>query len=211
MKKSRQKYIRLLAGMLLLEFTPSLHAASIEWKFEATITEDVASTDPLNINGESVTISLTFDDTNQWQQIGSYLYIPSVSSNAQITGGHTVSLNTVSPSGVHYSGFVGITEEVGVGHWMDLIIDGTLTRGISFTGNSLSIPSAGDNLLMSHLPSTFSTIAGISDDSNGAGKDYTYTDIQLTTITAIPITPALYLFGSGLLGLIGISRRKKVA
>jgi len=31
------------------------------------------------------------------------------------------------------------------------------------------------------------------------------------TMTAVPIPPALWLFGSGLLGLIGIARRKKFA
>ena len=31
------------------------------------------------------------------------------------------------------------------------------------------------------------------------------------TVTTVPIPPALWLFGSGLLGLVGISRRKKAA
>ena len=34
-------------------------------------------------------------------------------------------------------------------------------------------------------------------------------DIQFGTVSPIPIPPAVWLFGSGLLGLIGIARRKK--
>jgi hypothetical protein len=36
-------------------------------------------------------------------------------------------------------------------------------------------------------------------------------DLRLTFTNAVPIPPALWLFGSGLLGLIGIARRKKAA
>jgi hypothetical protein len=35
--------------------------------------------------------------------------------------------------------------------------------------------------------------------------------IDNITLTTIPIPPALWLFGSGLLGLVGISRRKKAS
>ena len=38
------------------------------------------------------------------------------------------------------------------------------------------------------------------------------TDLHLNfTVSHVPVPPALWLFGSGLLGLVGISRRKKVA
>ena len=35
--------------------------------------------------------------------------------------------------------------------------------------------------------------------------------VRLSVVSAVPVPPALWLFGSGLLGLIGIARRKKVA
>lgn len=46
----------------------------------------------------------------------------------------------------------------------------------------------------------------ISDETNGCTQCY----IAVTSLTAVPIPTALWLFSSGLLGLVGISRRKKL-
>jgi len=50
-----------------------------------------------------------------------------------------------------------------------------------------------------------STIVGYGTNPDG------FTEGWVANTTVIPIPPALWLFGSGLLGLIGISRRKKTA
>jgi hypothetical protein len=42
-------------------------------------------------------------------------------------------------------------------------------------------------------------------DGPFAGQTHTF------NLTAVPVPPAVFLFGSGLLGLAGISRRKKAA
>lgn len=41
--------------------------------------------------------------------------------------------------------------------------------------------------------------------------DLTFDPGQLTLAAAVPVPAAVWLFGSGLLGLIGIARRKKAA
>jgi hypothetical protein len=41
------------------------------------------------------------------------------------------------------------------------------------------------------------------------GEDFTRALFQ--AVTPVPIPPALWLFGSGLLGLVGIAKRKKAA
>ncbi|MGB7934539.1 MAG: PEP-CTERM sorting domain-containing protein [Gammaproteobacteria bacterium] len=43
------------------------------------------------------------------------------------------------------------------------------------------------------------------------GKDYSVFAwaVHLSDVSAIPVPATVWLFGSGLLGLIGISRRKK--
>ena len=61
----------------------------------------------------------------------------------------------------------------------------------------------------------------ISDDSNLSQAAFTvnqlrvngvdsldFLDSNLVSVNAVPIPPAVWLFGSGLLGLIGIARRK---
>jgi hypothetical protein len=63
------------------------------------------------------------------------------------------------------------------------------------------------------------TIAGLSSwaalSSNGSGGQTEIAlvlekDRRVRLSAAIPVPPAFWLFGSGLLGLIGIARRKKV-
>ena len=80
----------------------------------------------------------------------------------------------------------------GVGDTLDVFLDGSLAR--SFEAE----PSGGSFVLMfgdlNHSPS------GISISK----WDY-------FSVTTIPIPAAVYLFGSGLLMLIGVSRRKKAA
>lgn len=46
-------------------------------------------------------------------------------------------------------------------------------------------------------------------DSNGIGANYEITSVS--SVTTVPVPAAAWLFGSGLLGLIGIARRKKAA
>lgn len=49
----------------------------------------------------------------------------------------------------------------------------------------------------------------LNDSSWGAGDSVSFS--LVTELAPVPLPPAVWLFGSGLLGLIGISRRKKIA
>lgn len=51
-------------------------------------------------------------------------------------------------------------------------------------------------------------ISTVKLTQTGASTSWVYDDI---TFNAVPIPPALWLFGPGLLGLVGIARRKKAA
>jgi len=52
----------------------------------------------------------------------------------------------------------------------------------------------------------------LCNDSTCGDFTETYSSNQVTgTLTAVPLPTAAWLFGSGLLGLIGVARRKKVA
>ena len=66
-----------------------------------------------------------------------------------------------------------------------------------FTFNYLGI----DTLL-------FTSSGGTSAGLGGSGVDFAMDDFSFS---AVPIPPALYLFGSGLLGLVGVAKRKKSA
>lgn len=53
-----------------------------------------------------------------------------------------------------------------------------------------------------------SSIDFVSMRDNGQAEQHQSNSLTISTL-AIPIPPALWLFGSGLLGLIGIARRKR--
>ena len=54
---------------------------------------------------------------------------------------------------------------------------------------------------------TFNFSFGYQDDQHKPSSPYAWA-VQSGNVGAVPIPPALWLFGSGLLGLIGIARRK---
>ena len=109
-------------------------------------------------------------------------------------------------------------EDLG-GTWTDLFetrhsyLDGELT-GITAGGFSLNFTS--DFYLedgLAPLPATIdysqaiATYWGGGFDPDGPTK-YAVSSWTMT-VTPVPIPPALYLFGSGLLGLVAIARRKQ--
>ena len=78
----------------------------------------------------------------------------------------------------------------------------------------LSITTATDTVdsIVGPGSFTFAAIPGETYFANifGTGGGTVGAGLFGLEIAAVPIPPALWLFGSGLLGLIGISRRKKV-
>ena len=46
---------------------------------------------------------------------------------------------------------------------------------------------------------------------NAPSYEYVRFDVTDISVTAVPLPAALWLFGSGLLGLLGVARRKKTA
>lgn len=93
----------------------------------------------------------------------------------------------------------------------------TLPDGRNAGGNSIVIPPTGNNTafhqqvtfvnfdIYTHYQIIFPTL---KDASSANSMQIGEVELQVET-TAIPIPPAVFLFGSGLLGLIGISKRKK--
>ena len=43
----------------------------------------------------------------------------------------------------------------------------------------------------------------------GFNANFDITDLTITSVTPVPVPAAVWLFGSGLLGLVGVARRKK--
>jgi hypothetical protein len=112
------------------------------------------------------------------------------------------------------NGEVNLNADIGTGGLFDLVLDFS--------------PDVGDSFLILDNDDTdfingtfFGLTEGTLFNETFAGLDYTFditylggtgNDIVLNVISSspvIPIPPAVWLFGSGLIGLIGVARRKK--
>ena len=51
----------------------------------------------------------------------------------------------------------------------------------------------------------------LTDDPDSSNFQVFFDDVNLTTTAVVTVPSAIWLFGSGLLGLVGIARRKKAA
>ena len=109
----------------------------------------------------------------------------------------------------------------------DVSADGSLIVGTGDTASSAmaliwnsenGLQSIQDLLIASGVDLTgwqLTQARGISEDGNiiagyGTNPDG-ITEAWVANISNVPIPPALWLFGSGLLGMIGIAKRKKAA
>ncbi len=82
------------------------------------------------------------------------------------------------------------------------------------TWNTTTVPGAGMGSAVSgQLPLIADTIGGspmIAGPFTGYNANFDITSITVTSVvSAVPVPAAVWLFGSGLLGLVGIARRKK--
>ncbi len=100
--------------------------------------------------------------------------------------------------------------------WTENLLD-TFSMTMSFVGSSVT------SLNYAFLPTNSPTAAGGivmnfplrvigTDITSGQAFEYGYTEsTQTVSAAVVPIPAAVWLFGSGLLGLVGIARHKKVA
>jgi len=101
----------------------------------------------------------------------------------------------------------------------EALIDGTGQQQLAPAGSSVTCSSGGGGCSGTFLfPLTFGPTGGPAVAGNiGINNIFTLTagdTVHLESyfqVTAVPVPAAVWLFGSGLLGLIGISRRKKYA
>lgn len=85
----------------------------------------------------------------------------------------------------------------------DFILDTGTTLDLSFIGGQAT---AGLQGLFRSAPTDFVLLK-----EGDPGAQYQINSLTISSPALVPIPPSVYLFGSGLPGLIGIARRKKAA
>ncbi len=208
--KSKLSKVCVFTGSMF--FATVIHASLINWTYTGALSTSGADT--LGIAGETLSLTVIFDDSDVWQGFGSDLVIAGVSAYASVSGGHSVSVKSAIPAAFHVtsSGIAFISESVSTGSFVDFIIDGdtTMTFGSGNSGTPPQIPTLlqpvlGENLLIGHLSDDINMLNSItSSDFSGA---YILSN-ETISITSVPVPAAAWLFGSGLIGLIGLVRRK---
>ncbi|MDX2458330.1 MAG: VPLPA-CTERM sorting domain-containing protein, partial [Gammaproteobacteria bacterium] len=88
------------------------------------------------------------------------------------------------------------------------------------TGNSLLVYIADSSLFVDSIPNSYGgEFFGFISDTpftsvkliGGGGSNQQNYSLDDMVYSAVPVPAAVWLFGSGLLGLVGIARRKKAA
>ena len=141
-------------------------------------------------------------------------------------GGDKDELSSVDNQTLTISGFGGIS--INLISFLDTFIEGSRphTEVASFFINDetmnhrhvSAIDATGTNgfvewtgLLTNVNSITFLVDCGAFNSANNADRSCGLNDFSVAAINAVPVPAAVWLFGSGLIGLIGIARRRKAA
>jgi hypothetical protein len=213
MKKSRLLGAVFACVAALISTTPS--ASILIYDFTGTVT------DAGNIAG----VSASLDDTI----IGEFAYDTSTSdsnpgdttSGEYLHPGITPPTKNTLPSGSitfdsFTSVFVTVATDISIAAGApDPTVSGNnLDHDITFSLKSTSTALATDALPTNIDLNDFDSVTGAFSSfslANGPAGDPIFYSIDTLTLRAVPIPAAVWLFGSGLLGLVGIARHKKAA
>ena len=91
---------------------------------------------------------------------------------------------------------------------------GAPTTELIFTGTDLNLTSWNQGDVIANDDSIFglpidATFFGFVSGVQNGGQAIDLLNTATSTVAPVPISPALWLFGSGIIGLIGVARRKK--
>ena len=108
-------------------------------------------------------------------------------------GSFTYNLSGATDLGFRFRDFLGDIDAMSLGN---ITTNNVLKSGVSFLPTDITIDPDGNSIFVNMLGFTVSTNSTMSFDVN-------------FTPAPVPVPAAVWLFGSGLIGLAGVARRKK--
>jgi len=229
--KMSKKSLMLLSAMLvsiLLLAANSANATTVSINYSGVVysVADTGSNSPISL-GEPVTGSIIIDTVDLFSSTGDAAHMDYVYSGASTYG----SFNTVNNGSIgSSSAFIGIDNNIVLGS--GTMIDDYYVGGFSSDfvwDNVLNTPVSGMQFALrlafpsNALNSTeldFNTLFNLSNPihteiwmAGYGGSGLTFEalaslDSMNVTISSVPVPAAVWLFASGLLGLVGFARRK---
>lgn len=186
--------IRLLAIIPLLAITLSSARASVIYEFDVSDVTWASST------------SGDFSNTTFWFEFADGADLNALNDIDLLSMGFDTAVDHTAFSNPSL-GMFNINDIFGIsGSVASLTIGGS---GSAAVWCANSIGCGGNTMQVGQGGSTSLTYAGAS--SNGVAHNSVTSHTYFTSASAVPIPAAVWLFGSGLLGLVGIARRKKTA
>ena len=211
----------IIGAMIIFLFCPEVHAAVVTWTFSGTITSNGGSTTGpvpgINV-GDAVTGSAVYN-TNaspidlSWGATLYELTIPTDMLIIEVNGSTFSSMPgdylsaVVSNDGIisgEYGDRVTVSYQTG-NSWVHVNIQDEIEPYDLISDQSL--PTYLDFTKADEMP-------GWDGNFGAIQMGFTAGDIQLASFSidafetsAVPILPAIWLFGSGLVGLIGVAKR----
>ena len=150
-------------------FSSVTQADLINWTYTGELSLGSGETDVLGIDGEIFSITVIFDEAGVWQANGLNLVFSATSAFGSVTGGHSVTVNTVNPAAVYLSSLnaIYISESISNGSNVDLIIDGdsTITFGAESALVVGPVPTLGGKLFANQLPTNLEIFSLIGDST----------------------------------------------
>ena len=141
----------------------------------------------------------SYADSNSWD----YFYVDYISGSAltEVDGGF---YNTVGPA--DGTGPMSASE-TNMGY-NTLIGQPTGYLNTNSDDDRLQLKNTGVNVSDWGIGTTVHVDNWAFDSNNNQSQ--LFAEVQLTSISSVPVPAAVWLFGSGLIGLVGLARRKKV-
>ena len=218
-----RKLLTALLGMLLLAGLNQANAATLQLDFGVSF-GDPGDPDTMAPDGAGPWMTAFFDDNNTAGSVTLTLTVDGGIGIAEVTEVYLNVDDAIGGAnlGITSTGGTGPSATIGLGTdlfkadadgWYDILFDlpppGSDTFG---AGDTLVFDITGTNLVAGSF-NFLSTPDPVDPNGPflGAAKFQSTGDgLQSDWVAAVPVPAAVWLFGSGLLGLIGVARRKKV-
>jgi hypothetical protein len=180
-----------IAGLLMLLCMSGVQAATVNFTVTGSVDSAFGTTFGLNV-GSTITASGTFDDSAISTSPYTVYFDLAHSGNTMTITAGSLTLNQTQDDSYASGGFPKIVFD-NSGNFLGIDFHVGFPDYSAFDSYSSNLPNPSTFILND---ASFNTVSGTWTASSFA-------------MTPVPVPAALWLFGSGLLGLVGLTKRKQ--